>query len=77
MRSPDVNTAKLKAIQNARMVRKIGAFGYNDATVLEDMMTGERRTVPNKWLLMAGKLEVAFEMAPAPPPYDADYPDDE
>jgi hypothetical protein len=74
---PDLNEAKIKAIQQARMVRVIGSYGPYDSTVLEDRMTGERRTVPNKWLLAANRPEIAFEMVPAHAAFDADYPDDE
>lgn len=77
MKMPDLNDAKIKAIQQARMVRKVGSYGPYDSTVLEDLMTGERRTIPNKWLLLAGRPEIAFEMVPAHAAFETDYPDDE
>ena len=77
MRMPDLNEAKIKAMQQARMVRVIGSYGPYDSTVLEDQMTGERRTVPNKWLLAANRPEIAFEMVPPHPAFEMDYPDDE
>lgn len=77
MKMPDLNEAKIKAIQQSRMVRNIGSFGMGDTTVLEDTMTGERRTVPVKWYLMAGRPEIAFELVPPHPAFEMDYPDDE
>ena len=70
----DVETARRRAEGRGRQIRIVGAFGTQDMSVLEDRMTGERRRVPNKWLLLARSPAVAFEMAPAGPGFEDEAP---
>lgn len=75
----DVETARRRAAARQRDVRVVGAFNTQDMSTLEDRLTGERRRVPNKWILMAGSPVVAFEMVPAGPGFEdeAPVPDEE
>jgi len=51
--------------------------GY-DMVVLENRATGERRRVPNKYMLMAGgDYRIAFEMVPASPGFEDEQPTQE
>lgn len=65
MKTPDIREATRKAVKNSRDIRIIGEMPGYDAIVLENRATGERRRVPNKFMLMAGKHpNIAFEMVP-------------
>ena len=77
--TPDIQAARLRALRRGREVRVVGLFGNLDVTVLEDRLTGERRRVPNKWLLMAAIPAVAFELVPAGAGFEdeAPLPDEE
>lgn len=70
----DVDKARRRADSRNRSVRAVGSLGVQDMTILEDRTTGERRRVPNKWLLLAGSLPVAFELAPAGPGFEDETP---
>ena len=70
----DVETARRRATARHRDVRVVGAFNTQDMSTLEDRLTGERRRVPNKWMLMAGSSAVAFEMVPAGPGFEDEAP---
>jgi len=77
--TPDIAKAQRRAEARSRQIRVVGAFGTQDMSVLEDRMTGERRRVPNKWILLAKSPAVAFELMPAGPGFEdeAPIPDEE
>jgi|GEM_PF-3034028 hypothetical protein len=77
--TPDIAKAQRRAEARGRQIRVVGAFGTQDMSVLEDRMTGERRRVPNKWILLAKSPAVAFELMPAGPGFEdeAPIPDEE
>lgn len=65
MKTPDVREATLMALKHARDIRIVGEMPGYDAVMLENRATGERRRVPNKLMLIAGKHpNIAFEMVP-------------
>lgn len=72
--TPDLEKAKRRADVRGRQIRVVGAFGTQDMSVLEDRMTGERRRVPNKWILLAKSPAVAFELMPAGPGFEDEAP---
>jgi hypothetical protein len=73
MKTPDVREATLKALKNARDIRIVGEMASYDAIVLENRATGERRRVPNKFMLIAGKHpNIAFEMVPSTQGFEED-----
>lgn len=66
MRPPDVRAAQLAARKHSRAIRHVGEMAGYDLIVLENRVSGERRKVPKKYLLMAGNdYAVAYEMVPA------------
>lgn len=66
MKSISVEDATRAARKKARDIRLVGEMPSYDMVVLEDRATGERRRVPNKYMLLAhNKKEIAFEMVPA------------
>lgn len=66
MKPISVEAATLMARKKARDIRMVGEMPGYDMVVLEDRATGERRRVPNKYMLLAhNKKEIAFEMVPA------------
>jgi hypothetical protein len=70
----DVEKARRRAEGRGRQIRIVGAYGTQDMSLLEDRTTGERRRVPNKWLLLARSPAVAFEMVPAGPGFEDEAP---
>jgi hypothetical protein len=74
--SVDVEQAKRMARKRAASIRVVGTLPSYDITVLENRNTGERRRVPNKFMLFANNnLAVAFELAPADPTFADEQPD--
>lgn len=73
----DLEKARRRALARGRQVRVVSAFATTDMSVLEDRLTGERRRVPNKWILIADSLPVAFELMPAGPGFEDEAPDPE
>lgn len=68
MKPISVEEATYMARKASRDIRIVGEMPGYDMVVLEDRATGERRRVPNKYMLMAhNKKSVAFEMVPAEP----------
>ena len=56
-----VEFAQSTASQNERKLRHIKEDARRDASVYEDRSTGERRTLPNKFVRAIGK-QAAFEL---------------
>ena len=56
-----VELAQSTASQNERKLRHIKEDARRDASVYEDRSTGERRTLPNKFVRAIGK-QAAFEL---------------
>ena len=56
-----VEFAQNTANQNERKLRHIKEDARRDASVYEDRSTGERRTLPNKFVRAIGK-QAAFEL---------------
>jgi hypothetical protein len=78
MKPVDVKAAQYAARKHSRSIRNVGEMPGYDMVVLENRATGERRRVPNKYMLMAGgDYCVAFEMVPAAPGYEDDQPTQE
>lgn len=73
----DLAEAKRQAAVRQRDVRLAGTLGSQDISILEDQLTGERRRVPNKLILIAGSHRVAFELMPAGPGFEDESPDEE
>ena len=74
--SVDIAQAKRMARKRAASIRVVGTLPSYDITVLENRNTGERRRVPNKFMLFAnGDPAVAFELAPADPTFADEQPD--
>ena len=48
---------------NPLALREVGPDSRRDATIIEDRSTGERRSIPNKTLLMFG-VQVGFVLHP-------------
>ena len=57
-----VERAKDQADRHPRTLRRVGAMSDRDMVVFEDRATGERRKVPNKFILALGD-SVAFELS--------------
>lgn len=74
---PDLAEAKRRAAARQRDIRVAGVLDVQDISVLEDRVTGERRRVPNKLILIAGSHRVAFELVPAGPGFEDESPDEE
>ena len=75
MKPIDVKAAQYAARMHSRSIRNVGEMPGYDMVVLENRATGERRRVPNKYMLMAGgDYRVAFEMVPAAPGYEDEQP---
>lgn len=73
--SVDVKRAQLLAKKRAGSIRVVGQLPTHDVTVLENRNTGERRKVPNKFMLFAGNNPaVAFELAPPDPTFADEEP---
>jgi hypothetical protein len=73
--SVDVEQAKRMARKRAASIRVVGVLPAYDITILENRNTGERRRVPNKFLLFANNnLAVAFELAPPDPTFADEQP---
>ena len=71
MKPIDVKAAQLAARKHARVIRNVGDLPGYDLVVLENRLTGERRKVPKKYMLMAGgDYGVAFEMVPPGPGFE-------
>lgn len=65
MKTIDFREAMMMALKNARDIRIVGEMPGYDVVVLENRATGERRRVPNKLMLIAGRHpNIAFEMVP-------------
>lgn len=65
MKPISVEAATHLARKKARDIRLVGEMQSYDMVVLEDRATGERRRVPNKYMMLANrKKEIAFEMVP-------------
>lgn len=56
-----VARAKDQADSHPRSLRRVGAVPNRDMMVFEDRATGERRQVPNKFILALGN-SAAFEL---------------
>ena len=56
-----VEFAHVTANQNERKLRHVKEDARRDASVYEDRSTGERRTLPNKFVRAIGK-QAAFEL---------------
>jgi hypothetical protein len=65
----DLEMGRRLALVRARSLRVLGPVGSSDMVMIEDRVTGERRRVPNKFILLH-KHAVAFEMAPAGPGFE-------
>lgn len=73
--SVDVKRAQLLARKRSASIRVVGQIPSYDVTVLENRNTGERRKVPNKFMLFAGNdPSVAFELALGDPTFADDEP---
>lgn len=71
MKPPDMRAAALSAQKNGRVIRNVGDVPGYDLVMLEDRESGERRKVPQKYLMMCGgDYRVAFEMVPAGPGFE-------
>ena len=57
-----VATARRLSRENPRSLRHVGTTETADMVIYEDRETGERRQLPNKFVLSLGKL-AAFELA--------------
>lgn len=73
--SVDVEQAKRMARKRAASIRVVGVLPAYDITILENRNTGERRKVPNKFVLFANNnLAVAFELSPPDPTFADEQP---
>lgn len=73
--SVDVKQAERMARKRAGSIRVVGHLVAHDVTVLENRNTGERRKVPNKFMLFANSNPaVAFELAPPDPTFADEQP---
>jgi len=78
MKPVDVKAAQYAARKHSRSIRNVGEMPGYDMVVLENRATGERRRVPNKYMLMAGgDYRIAFEMVPASPGFEDEQPTQE
>ena len=60
---PTLMMAARRCVQTQpRSLRHVGDVETTDMVIYEDRATGERRQIPNKFILSLGKL-VAFELA--------------
>jgi hypothetical protein len=57
-----VERAKSQADNHPRSLRRVGSLPDRDMVVFEDRATGERRKVPNKFILALGD-STAFELS--------------
>jgi hypothetical protein len=57
-----LSEANIRATTHFRTLRRVGELMPYDMTVYEDTLTGDRRKLPNKSILMYGTA-VAFELA--------------
>lgn len=74
----NIELAKRMAIKRAASIRVVGVLPAYDITVLENRNTGERRKVPNKFMMFANNnLAVAFELAPMDPTFSEEQPVDD
>lgn len=73
MKPPDAKKALRMALKNARDIRIVGEMPGYDVVVLENRATGERRRVPNKFMVMAANHpNIAFEMVPPAQGFEED-----